>query len=159
MEKTKELKKLKRGELLDLLLEVTEENEMLKQKVEELTCQLTSREVVMQNAGSIAEASLQLSGVFQAAQDAANIYLTGLKKTNEQAELILEKAKVEAEQIRKTAKERSIAILEQAIKQAEAVRGAHKISPNSFGDRQEKQLAQQEAVFKNLFGQISHRGE
>jgi cell division septum initiation protein DivIVA len=82
----KEIKKLKRTELLTLLLEVTQENEELKRQIAELTQQLNSREVAIEKSGSIAEAALQLSGVFEAAQKAADIYLYNLKKANDEPE-------------------------------------------------------------------------
>jgi cell division septum initiation protein DivIVA len=82
----KKIKKLKRTELLTLLLEVTQENEELKRQIAELTQQLDSREVAIEKSGSIAEAALQLSGVFEAAQKAADIYLYNLQKANDEPE-------------------------------------------------------------------------
>jgi cell division septum initiation protein DivIVA len=82
----KKIKKLKRTELLTLLLEVTQENEELKRQIAELTQQLNSREVAIEKSGSIAEAALQLSGVFEAAQKAADIYLYNLQKANNEPE-------------------------------------------------------------------------
>ena len=74
------LQKLKRDELLQILLEVEQENEQLVEENRRLKAQLAQREVVLQEAGSIAEASLRLSGVFEAAQKAADLYVASVKR-------------------------------------------------------------------------------
>lgn len=74
------LQKLKRDELLQILLEVEQENEQLVEENRRLKAQLAQREVVLREAGSIAEASLKLSGVFEAAQRAADLYVASVKR-------------------------------------------------------------------------------
>lgn len=76
----KELKRLSRAELLELLLEQVEENEALRAEVADLKRQLADRIIVMENAGSIAEAALRLNGVFEAAEAAAKQYVDSLKE-------------------------------------------------------------------------------
>lgn len=76
----KELRRLSRGELLELLLEKTKEVEQLREELEQARTQLASREIAIQNAGSIAEAALQLNGVFQAAEQAAAQYLENVRR-------------------------------------------------------------------------------
>jgi len=76
----KELKKLSRAELLELLLEQVEENEKLRQKNEELEKKLEDRVIKITEAGSIAEAALKLNNVFEAAEAAAKQYLDSLKE-------------------------------------------------------------------------------
>ena len=66
-----ELKKLKRADLLDKLLDVMRENEQLKAELSEARAQLAERQLDLLDAGSIAEASMRLNGVFEAAQAAA----------------------------------------------------------------------------------------
>jgi cell division septum initiation protein DivIVA len=80
----KELKKLNRYQLLELLVMQTEQNQQLQQQVEELTAQLHSRQMRMEALGSIAEASLELNGVFAAAQKAADDYLEAARRQAEQ---------------------------------------------------------------------------
>lgn len=118
MEKAKELKKMSRPELLELLLEVTRENEVLKGRIETLTESLASREVLISNAGSIAEASLRLSNVFGAAQEAADTYILSLQKINAESEQLLQKARAEAAQLKNDAERESAALLETARRQA-----------------------------------------
>lgn len=70
----KDLKRLRRRDLLEMLLDLTKENELLRERNDELEAQLKDRTLTISNAGTLAEAALQLSGVFQAAQDACDQY-------------------------------------------------------------------------------------
>ena len=76
----KEIRKLSRLELLELMVTISEENDDLRQKADDLQKQLDARSIDIDSAGSIAEASLELSGVFEAAQDAADRYLENIRK-------------------------------------------------------------------------------
>ncbi len=73
--KKKELRKLSRKELLELLLAQTEDFERCRAENEELRKKLEDRDYKLSNAGSIAEAALSLSGIFEAAQKAADDYV------------------------------------------------------------------------------------
>ena len=75
----KELKRLSRADLLEMLINQTQENEKLKQQIADLNSQLESRQITIQNTGSIAEASLQLNGVFESARAAAEQYLENIR--------------------------------------------------------------------------------
>lgn len=75
----KDLKNLNRRELLQMLLAQAEENEQLKVKLDEANQKLAERKLVMERAGSLAEASLKISGVFEAAQQAAQSYVDGVR--------------------------------------------------------------------------------
>lgn len=116
---SKELRKLKRRELLKMLLVQCQETERLQQEMLELRKEheemsesyerlktklnvkderlnrkdvqikelqnkinkmKTSREIELEEAGSIAEAALRLNGVFEAAQQAAEQYLMNVRK-------------------------------------------------------------------------------
>ena len=70
---SKRLRKSSRQELLGMLLEATEENERLRHENEELKQEIESRRLVCQNTGSLAEAALKLSGIFEAADEALKI--------------------------------------------------------------------------------------
>ena len=63
----RELKRIGRAELLELLLAQSEENEALQIRIEELEQELRNREIIIANAGTIADAAFQLNGVFDAA--------------------------------------------------------------------------------------------
>lgn len=82
----KELHKLSRRELLEMLLAQSKEMDRLKARVQELEEALSSRDLAIEKAGSLAEASLQLSGVFEATQQAADQYLENIRRRNAEAE-------------------------------------------------------------------------
>lgn len=84
----KEVQKLKRVELLEILIEQGEEIEKLKSELEDAKKQLENRRICIENAGSIAEASFQLNGIFDAAQSAAQQYLENIQYLNENQERI-----------------------------------------------------------------------
>lgn len=75
----KELKKLSRVDLLEMLLEQSRENERLREELEQVKSQLAERRIKIEKAGSIAEAALVLNGVFQAAEEAAAQYLENIR--------------------------------------------------------------------------------
>ena len=76
----RELRKLSRLDLLELLVQQVEENERLRAELKQAREQLESRELMLENAGSIAQASLQISRVFEAAQMAADVYLENVRR-------------------------------------------------------------------------------
>ena len=96
----KDLKKLNRYQLLELLIVQTERADKLQARVDELEQQLQERELKMDSMGSIAEASLQIGGVFQAVQAAAELYLSAAKRNGEEIEAAAQR---KAEQILKEA--------------------------------------------------------
>lgn len=75
-----ELRKLKRVDLLELLISQGRENEELRRKLAEAEQKLADRQIKTDEAGSIAEAALRLNGVFEAAQAAADQYLENIKR-------------------------------------------------------------------------------
>lgn len=76
----KELRKLNRAELLEMLIGQMKENDMLRSRLEAATERLQSREIAIRNAGSIAEAALQLNDIFKAADAAAEQYLGNIRE-------------------------------------------------------------------------------
>ena len=84
----KELRKLGRAELLELLLEQAREFEALEQRLNAAEAALQSQQLQLETCGSIAEASLNLNGVFEAAQAAAEQYLENVRRLSGQQEQI-----------------------------------------------------------------------
>lgn len=83
----KELKHLSRAELLELLLAQTEENEKLKQQLEQAQKQLADRRILVEESGTMAEAALKLNGVFDAVDKAVRQYLENVRRSAEEGEL------------------------------------------------------------------------
>ena len=70
----KDLKRLTRSDLMEMLLEVSKENEQLRKELAGVRQELEQRELRIQEAGSLAEAALKLTEVFEQAQAACDLY-------------------------------------------------------------------------------------
>ena len=92
----KELRKLSRNALLEMLLAQSRENDRLRAQVEQLQRQLSERQLKIDQAGSIAEASLQINHVFEAAQTAAEQYLENIQTLSGRQEEVCQQMKEES---------------------------------------------------------------
>lgn len=113
----KELRKLSRAELLEMLITVSKENEMLRTQIEKQDTLLKEREISLSRAGSIAEAALELNGVFTAAEAAAAQYLENVRGQEDICQRMEEGAKEEAEKIVAEAQQRA-GVIEARAKQS-----------------------------------------
>ncbi|MGN1148614.1 MAG: hypothetical protein ACI4TB_09340 [Lachnospiraceae bacterium] len=93
----KELRRLGRSELLEMLIAQTAENDQLKIRLEQAEAQLQNRRIAIDKAGSLAEAALSLNGVFQAAEAAAQQYLENIQRMSGQQDVICRNLKEQAE--------------------------------------------------------------
>ena len=107
----KELKRLSRSDLLEMLLALSKENDQLRRTNEKLQKQLDDRSIAIENCGSLAEASLTLNGVFQAAEDACRQYLLNMEQRSAETE---EKCR----ELERAAQEKCDAMVSQAEEQA-----------------------------------------
>ncbi|MCC8015073.1 MAG: hypothetical protein LIO87_07740, partial [Eubacterium sp.] len=82
-DKKNPLKKLKRQELLELLLEQTKRAEALEEELKKKNEELENKKIALEESGSIAEAALRLNSVFEAAEKAAEQYLQNIKEKAE----------------------------------------------------------------------------
>ncbi len=92
----KELKKLKRSELLEMLLARTEEVERLRAELDEANEKLADRAIRLENVGSIAEAALKLNDVFAAADAAVEQYLKNVERITYGDDKLIEPAPADA---------------------------------------------------------------
>lgn len=76
----KELKRLSRAELLEMLLAQTEENERLKTELAQAQKALVDRRILIDECGTMAEAALKLNGVFDAVDKAVRQYLENVQR-------------------------------------------------------------------------------
>ena len=75
----KDLRKLSRKQLLELLLKQTERADELEMQLLETQKKLQDKLIVQTEAGSIAEAALKLNGIFEAAEAAAAQYIENVQ--------------------------------------------------------------------------------
>lgn len=71
----KEFKHLKRADLIDIIYEMQKNEQQLRSELDAAQEKLDRREIKISQAGSIAEAVVGLSGIFETAQSAADEYL------------------------------------------------------------------------------------
>ena len=83
----KELRRLSRSELLELLISQMEENEQLKMELEKAQQELKDKRIILKKAGSIAEAAVGLNKIFEAADEAAKQYLESVRQMADEWDL------------------------------------------------------------------------
>ena len=115
----KELKKLNRFQLLEMIILQTEQIADLEKQLQKTRRLLENQQIQVAQAGSIAEAALQLSGIFEAAQSAADVYLANVKIHTENADQIEANAQLAANQILEQARTEADYILQNARHQAD----------------------------------------
>lgn len=75
----KELKRLNRRELLEMLIFQIKKNDRLQKRLDEALEELENRRIAIEESGTLAEAALKVNGVFEAAQKAADQYLDNIR--------------------------------------------------------------------------------
>ena len=126
---SKELKKLNRGELIEVIYQMKKNEQQMQEKITALEAALEEKRLRLSQAGSIAEAAMSVSNVLGAAQEAADLYLHEIACMKAEAERECERILADA---RKTAAEMSAAAKVpaapvQAVRQSEP-RGLRRIS-------------------------------
>ena len=99
----KDLKRLSRRELVDVIYQMKKNEEQLQEKIVSLEEALEEKRIRLSSAGSIAEAAVDITNVFSAAQSTADIYLQEIQTMRENADKeckrMIEDAKVKVEKI------------------------------------------------------------
>ena len=108
--KDKDLKRLSRAELLELLIDKTRENEALHSQLDEALAQLNDRTLRIEKAGTMAEAALLVNGVLDAAQRAGQQYMENMRERwraqEETCEKIEEESRARSERMLTETRER-----------------------------------------------------
>lgn len=78
------LKQLKKIELYEILLAQSKEIDRLKQELIETQQKLENKQIIIQEAGSLADAALKLTKIFEEAQKAADIYLKNITENDDE---------------------------------------------------------------------------
>ena len=95
----KELRRLSRKELLEILIDQTKEISSLRETVQNLESQLNERKIAIAESGSLAEASLKLNGIFADADRAAKQYLENVRMIEEERKRLLEDTRKKADEM------------------------------------------------------------
>ena len=155
----KEVRRLNHRELLEILVEQEKENEQLREELDQLNGVLESRNVRLEKTGSLAEASLSLSGVFEAADTAAKLYLENIEnmqaETQAERERILSAARSEADAVRQQAQQE----LEEVRQKGEAARAEREKLLAEAQAKSEQMLADAEAKSGKLLSEAETQSE
>ena len=84
----RQLRKASRIDLLKLLLEQKKENETLRQQLAQIQEQLRQRQIAIDQSGTLAEAALKLSGIFDAAECACQYHTENIRNLSGRQEEI-----------------------------------------------------------------------
>ena len=82
---SKELKKLNRRELVDVIYQLKKNEEQMQEKIALLEAELQDRRMHLSVAGSIAEAATDITDIFSVAQSTADLYLNEIASMREDA--------------------------------------------------------------------------
>lgn len=99
------LKKLNRKQLLEILLEQTKRIEELENELQNTKEKLKDKNVKINNVGTLAEASLILSDIFKAADEAIAIQMQNIEKMAKEEE---KRVKKELREFKKKEKEKLV---------------------------------------------------
>ena len=111
----KELKKLSRADLLEMLLDQSEELQRLREEHQKICETLEQQQTVMDCTGSITQAAQQLNDMFEAAEATAKQYLESLEAlprqmeeqaVSEQYRQMLEQARLECQRMEEETRQR-----------------------------------------------------
>lgn len=149
----RELRHMRRTELVEIIFALKQSEDQLKAENAALTARLEERQVHLDNAGSIAQAALELNHVFEAAQAAADDYLASVRSMDRdtlqaqaqaEADRILAQARTEADQL-KAQTERECRAMAEA---AEQKRAQTEADCAALRARTEQELAARRAAFE-----------
>lgn len=138
---SKELKRMSRGDLLQLLIDKSQEaerlNEQLAQKesqLQQLSSAMENRVLSFEKAGSLAEAAVASSNLIANAQKAADLYLEGIERMRQEqeaaGEALLKDARDKAEALINEAQQKC------ALMEADARRRCEELRRNAEQDAQ-----------------------
>ena len=94
---SKELKRLSRRELVDIIYQLKKNEQDMQEEIESLKTELQDKRIRISTAGSIADAAMSVTNVFSAAQMTADLYLREISCMREDTEKECAKKVEEAE--------------------------------------------------------------
>ena len=131
----KELRKLHREDLLQILIGQQRQIDDLTAALEESEAALNDRRIDLEESGSVAEAALRLSGVFDSAQQAADRYAEEMRR---RADALVAEAQAKADELLTQARAEADRLLSQARRDAGSAEprpAAVEASPSQEGER------------------------
>ena len=121
----KELKKLSRRELLDIIYQLKKNEELLQEELASLQEALQDKRIHLSTAGSIAEAAISITNVFSSAQAAADLYLQEVTCMKQDVE-------VECAKLINDAKQQAAEIIAESEKQRTLLNNLYQREPEKW---------------------------
>ena len=150
----KELRKLRRDDLLQILINQQRQLDEQGAELGRLRAELEKRDIAISESGTLAEAAMRLNGVFDAAQSAADQYLEQAQKRAdelaEQAQKSADEAARAADEVVRGARGEADRILREARAEAERLLAEAGQRPEPVAPVQE--TAADEGEGKRRFG-------
>ncbi|MGI6072387.1 MAG: hypothetical protein ACOX75_05180 [Lachnospiraceae bacterium] len=106
----KDLRNLNRKDLLQMLIEQSQEVQELRKKLAATEAALEDKTIAIDNAGSIADAALQLNDIFQVSQDACRLYMDNVRQ-------LCDRQKEKCARMEEESRAKAKSIVEEAEKQ------------------------------------------
>lgn len=94
----KDLRKLSRSDLLQMLIDQSEELQALREKNAAAEAALAQKDLAIDEAGSLADAVFKLNGIFDVAQNTAQQYLDNIKALSYRQEILCAQKEHETEE-------------------------------------------------------------
>lgn len=116
----KEIRRLTRAELLEMLIRQSQELQRMQKELKAAEEALHSRRIALDEAGSIAEASLRLNGVFEAAQNACEQYTENIQNLSRRQEAVCAQREQESRERAEEMLKKAQAQADQTVQEAEA---------------------------------------
>ena len=116
----KEIRRLTRAELLEMLIRQSQELQRAQKELKAAREALRSRQIALEEAGSIAEASLRLNGVFEAAQNACKQYMENIETLSRRQEAVCEQREQESRKKAEELLKEAQAEADQTVQETEA---------------------------------------
>lgn len=145
----KELRHLSRAELIDIIYELQKQSDKKAAQMQKLQAALEERTLRISKAGSIAEAAISVNGVFEAAQAAADQYLTSVKEATADMEQTLADAEEKRKKILCDAEEQAADLVRKAEEQAENLVHSAEEQVTTMNAEAEKRCAEKWSAFEH----------
>ena len=139
----KNLRKLNRRQLLEILLEQTKRIEVLVLELQNTKEKFKVKKVIINNVGSLAEASLALSNIFKAADEAIAIQMQNVENIAKEEEKRIRK---ELREFRKKEKEK---FLKKNIAKVEEKKSSKNVKDEKKNSKKTKTVNKEKEVITN----------
>lgn len=150
----KELRRLGRPELIEIIYQLEKSQEESRQEIARLQVRLQDRTLRLSEAGSIAQAALQVNGVMEAAQAAADQYVQAAEADRQQARTELSDAQARAERLVADAQAQAERLVADAQTQADAILSDAQAQARTVTDQAEQHARNHWDLFREKAEQL-----